>query len=135
MQANSDILKEIENIIHQKDTRYKMQGYLFVMGGLDYTIKKIGNRRHVTGQELSTGIKDFALEQFGPTAQMVFEHWGITVTRDFGNIVYNLIESGLMNKTATDQVEDFNEVFDFKSVFPKTVRIIASKVNNSEESN
>jgi uncharacterized repeat protein (TIGR04138 family) len=130
MQANSDIIKEIEDIISKKDARYKTAAYLFILHSLDYTIRKIGKRRHVSGRELSLGIRDFALEQFGPTAGMVLEHWGLRKTIDFGNIVYNLIEAGLMRKTETDRLEDFDNVFLFKEAFSKSIKINPEDVQN-----
>ncbi|MFH1760984.1 MAG: Minf_1886 family protein [bacterium] len=121
MNISSDILNDINRIIRERDNRYKAQAYLFVLGSLDYTIKEVGQRRHVTGSELSHGIKHFALDQFGPTAGLVLKHWGLKVTRDFGNIVFNLIDIGLMHKTDTDRVEDFENVFDFSQAFPTRI--------------
>ena len=43
----------------------------------------------------------------------VLRNWGIKETVDFGNIVFTLVENGLMGKTEQDSVEDFTDVFDF----------------------
>ena len=50
-------------------------------------------------------------------ASAVLTHWGITKTRDFGNIVFNMIEKGLLSKVESDSIEDFNDVYDFKVAF------------------
>lgn len=105
--------------ILDKDKRYDAEAYSFIMAGLDYTMKKLKIKGHITGQELSDGIKDYALEQFGPMARLVLEKWGIKVTGDFGEIVYNLIDSGLLGKTDEDRKEDFNNRYDFKQAFDK----------------
>ena len=70
-------------------------------------------QRHVSGRDLVYGISEFALDRFGPMARTVFDHWGIQQTRDFGEIVFNLVEGNLMSRTDDDCIDDFDEVFDF----------------------
>jgi uncharacterized repeat protein (TIGR04138 family) len=82
-------------------------------------LNRAGKRRHVTGQELVSGIKDFALASFGAMGRSVFEQWGITDTKDFGRIVFSLVAASLMSKTETDKLEDFADGFDFGEVFEK----------------
>jgi uncharacterized repeat protein (TIGR04138 family) len=72
---------------------------VFVREALDHTQKSItqekpGRVRHVTGQELLAGIRDYALTQFGPMSMMVLEEWGIRNCQDFGEIVFNMVENG-----------------------------------------
>jgi len=55
--------------ITTKDPRFARDAYLFVREALDFTQKLIGrenkgNVRHITGQELLDGIRQFALQQF-----------------------------------------------------------------------
>ncbi|MBL8890887.1 MAG: hypothetical protein JNL67_12980 [Planctomycetaceae bacterium] len=73
--------------------------------------------RHLTGQELCEALRQYALQQYGYMAFSVLSQWGISATRDFGSIVYNLIEIGLMRKSAEDRQEHFNDVYDFHEVF------------------
>lgn len=105
--------------ILNKDKRYNPEAYSFIMASLDYTIKRLGRKGHITGQELSEGIRDYAIEQFGPLARIVLEKWGIKSTDDFGEIVFNLIDSGLLGKTEEDRKEDFHNRYDFKEAFDK----------------
>lgn len=110
-----------------KDPRYQRDAYLFVKDALDHTQKTIikqnsGNLRHVTGQELLAGIRDYALAQFGPMTQMVFEEWGITRCEDFGEIVFNMVEIGLLGKTESDRREDFANGYDFDEAFRQPFR-------------
>ncbi len=116
MEKENEFREKVDKII-KKDPRYKPQSYAFVMGALDYTLGKLEKPRHITGRELLEGIKELAKEEFGPTAKLVFEHWGIKTTEDFGNIVFNLVEAGIMSKTEEDSIEDFKEVFDFTEEF------------------
>ena len=107
-----------------KDARYSRDAYAFVRESLDFTQKNIGkenrgNIRHITGQELLDGIRQFALNQFGPMAVTVFEEWGVRNSRDFGEIVFNMVEIELLAKTEKDNRDDFNNGYDFTDAFRK----------------
>lgn len=113
----------IEKIV-AADSRYHRDAYAFVRDALDHTQKTVakqarGQMRHVTPQELLHGIRDYALQQFGPMTLTVFEEWGITVCDAFGDIVFNMIEIGLLAKTETDRHADFCGVYDFEETFRK----------------
>jgi uncharacterized repeat protein (TIGR04138 family) len=73
--------------------------------------------RHISGQELADGVRKLALEQYGPMARTVLEHWGIHSTKDLGEIVFTLVDMGLLTKRDEDSQEDFHDVFDFEEVF------------------
>ena len=107
-----------------KDPRFARDAYAFVRESLDFTQKLIGkeNRgtiRHITGQELLDGIRQFALQQFGPMAVTVFEEWGLMNCRDFGDIVFNMVEISLLAKTDKDSRDDFQNGYDFTDAFRK----------------
>ncbi|HMP84404.1 MAG TPA: hypothetical protein PKA41_17030 [Verrucomicrobiota bacterium] len=106
------------------DARYQRDAYHFVREALDFTQKLItkenkGQQRHVTGQELLDGIRQFALSQFGPMATTVFDEWGIRNCRDFGDIVFNMVETGLLAKTEKDSRDDFGGGYEFEDAFRK----------------
>jgi len=108
--------------ILRKDPRYGREAYQFVREALDYTIKvlvkpKEGPGRHVSGSELLDGIRRFSLEQFGPITHTVLTKWGIKECIDFGNIVFNLVEEGILGKTDQDRVDDFSDGYDFHTAF------------------
>ena len=50
---------------------------------------------------------------------MVLSQWHVQTTRDFGEIVYLMIENDWMTSQETDRIEDFNNVYDFENVFEK----------------
>jgi uncharacterized repeat protein (TIGR04138 family) len=113
----------LEQIV-AKDPRYHRDAYLFVREALDYTQKKIAKEtkcrlRHVTGQELLEGIREFALQQFGPMSLTVFDEWGVRSGRDFGEIVFNMVDIGLLAKTSEDSRADFAGGYDFNEAFRK----------------
>ena len=111
-------------LILAKDSRYHRDAYHFVKDALDHTQKVVvkENReqlRHVTGQELLEGIRSYALNQFGPMTEMVFAEWGVTRCEDFGEIVFNMVEIGLLGKTEEDSREDFQNGYNFRDAFRK----------------
>jgi uncharacterized repeat protein (TIGR04138 family) len=113
----------VEEIL-AKDSRYTREAYLFVREALDYTQKIVGKEthgqiRHVSGQELLDGIRRFALNQFGPMAVTVFEEWGVRNCCDFGEIVFNMVESSLLAKTEKDTRGDFQNGYNFTEAFRK----------------
>lgn len=107
-----------------KDPRYQRDAYAFVREALDFTQKIVsreagGKIRHVSGQELLDGIRQFALAQFGPMAITVFEEWGIRNCRDFGNMVFNMVATHLLAKTDADSLADFESGYTFDGAFRK----------------
>jgi uncharacterized repeat protein (TIGR04138 family) len=106
------------------DERFHRDAYVFMREALDFTQKLIGAKnqgkvRHVTGQELLDGLRQYALQQFGPMTVTVLEEWGIRNCKDFGDIVFNMVEIGLLAKTEKDTRDDFQNGYDFTGVFRK----------------
>ena len=104
--------------------RYARDAYHFTREALDFTQKLIsrenkGTVRHVTGQELLDGIRQYAIQQYGPMTVTVFEEWGVKKCSDFGEIVFNMVENGILMKTKNDSREDFQNGYDFIDVFHK----------------
>ena len=119
MESHTDFYDAIEAIV-ARDPRYRPEAYSFLMLGLGYTVARLDEPRHVSGRELLEGIRLYALEQFGPMARTVFEHWGVRETLDFGHIVFRLVDAGLLGKTEDDRLEDFDGVYDFEDVFVRS---------------
>ena len=117
-------LQKIENLA-ERDGRYKSDAYLFVYDALEYTVQKLGRdkdtlteeKRHISGRDLLFGISEYSADQFGPLTCSVFAHWGVEQTRDFGEIVFNLVGANLLRKTDEDRIEDFADVYDFAEEF------------------
>jgi uncharacterized repeat protein (TIGR04138 family) len=118
---------EVVALICKDDPRFDRRVYEFVRLGLDHTVKELRKKdaaraersRHVSGRELVEGLRAFALEQYGPMAKTVLNSWGVSRSRDFGDIVFNLIEYKVFSKTESDRQEDFDAIFDFDDAFVK----------------
>lgn len=108
--------------ILEKDARYTAEAYLFVREGLDHTVRRLEKPRHVSGEELLDGMREYALQEFGPVAKRVLSEWGINECVDFGHVVFNLVEEGLLGKTDQDSITDFMNGYDFHEAFIKPFR-------------
>jgi uncharacterized repeat protein (TIGR04138 family) len=107
----------------RRNPRYPREAYDFVNDSLRHAAQMFDREGHVTGAELSEGVRDFAIEQFGFMARCVLESWNIHTTFDIGRIVYALIDAELLRKNETDSIDDFRDVYDFAEVFDKAFRI------------
>ncbi len=103
--------------IRRRDGKYNERAYVFVLAALEFAQTRLPARRHLSGVELAWACRDFALEQFGMLASAVMTHWGIHSTDDFGQIVFRLIDVGLLARQPDDRLEDFEHVYEFAEVF------------------
>jgi len=109
--------KNLEQIARE-DNRFSLPAIRFVYEGLGHAAKKITVKpQHVSGQDLCEGLRKLALEKWGRMAMVVLNTWGIKTTRDFGEIVWLMIRYNWMSAAETDSIDDFNNVYDFKTVF------------------
>jgi len=100
---------------------YRLDAFRFVLAAIGYTQQMIKEERHITGEELCRGLVDQAQEHFGPLAAPVLSYWGINSTADVGNIVFALIDQGLLGKTKEDRRMDFDNLFDLKREINETL--------------
>ncbi|MDR1190278.1 MAG: hypothetical protein LBK60_01265 [Verrucomicrobiales bacterium] len=115
-----DFDQVIEDIV-RRDQRFDWHAYHFVHDALDFTIKlqkkNSAANKHVSGGELLEGIRQFTLREFGPMSKFVLNEWGVASCHDFGQIVFNLVQSGILGKSDSDRMEDFHETYTFDEAF------------------
>ncbi len=116
------ITREETAQILKEDPRYAADAYAFVGEALEFTTKKLnkpttGVEHHVTGGELLEGIRLFTLQEYGPMSKTILNTWGIRECRDFGHIVFNMVNWKILGKTDEDSLDDFNHGFDFAIAF------------------
>ena len=104
------------------DSRYTAEAYFFIRDALDHTVRQLETPRHISGQELLGGIRKYALGEYGPVTKRVLCEWGITECIDFGHLVFNLVNAGLLGKTDEDSIADFSGGYDFAEAFLKPFR-------------
>jgi len=105
--------------IRLREPRFHESAYLFVLSALEFSQARLTERRHITGRELAEACRDLARQRYGVLARMVLEYWGVTSTADFGNIVFTLVDLGLLLSQATDTRDDFAGVFEFQDAFDR----------------
>ncbi len=118
---NRDFATIIEEIC-ETDPTYKDDAYEFVMDALSYTQKKFKSAKHVSGDQILTGIKELLLKRFGPMTLTVLRHWGVTTTEDFGRIIFHLVDNKVLSKTEDDNIDTFLNAYDFEEVFNQGYR-------------
>jgi uncharacterized repeat protein (TIGR04138 family) len=120
----------------EKDGRYPWEAFEFVLEALPHTQRMFGKEanageeitleHHVTGRELLEGICDHARRELGLLAPVVFRQWGVTRTDDFGEVVFALIEAGVLHKTEQDRIEDFHDLFSMDRVLTEGYDLLAN---------
>jgi len=120
--SEAELLERFHQAI-RRDGRYAPEAFHFLHRGLDlatrlkYAGRAASGPRHVTGQELCQALRILALQLWGPLAREVLRRWNIHSTRDFGEMVYLMIDLGLMGKQESDDISDFDNVYDFEAAF------------------
>ena len=116
MEPAIDDFWERVHAICARDPRFRREAYEFVMRGLEHTTQRVvGQRRHVSGQELLRGLIDLARAEYGELAWTVFNEWGVSRSEDFGAIVFHLVGEGLLGRQPDDSIEDFAGGLDLKA--------------------
>jgi len=133
--SDSDELKSLEDLAKEPG-KYAVDACSFVREGLKFTVAKIHQNaqeeKHITGQDLCWGLRDFALKRWGLLAPVVLRNWNISSTQDFGNIVFAMVEAGWMAKKDEDDIKDFLDVYDFRTAFETNLTIDLGKKERSD---
>lgn len=111
--------EQVMDRLRERNPRYRETAYIFLISALHFVLQRLDETRHITGPELAEGVRDLAIDRFGPMARTVLEHWGICSTVDVGEIVFALVDCGILIKQDEDTIDDFLGVFDFEQVFER----------------
>jgi|SRR5579864_1047326 len=125
-----------------RDSRYTIHAYAFIFEALEFTKnqkRKAQGRargrgkspeppRHVSPRELCLGARDLALHHYGLLAKIVLNEWGIHSTSDFGELVFNLVAAGDLEKTPSDSRADFDDVYEFEEALQRGYVLVPDDV-------
>ncbi|MDH3222081.1 MAG: hypothetical protein OEO23_00080 [Gemmatimonadota bacterium] len=114
-----DFAEETLATLQERHPRFHRYAYAFLLDALHTVIGGMRETRHISGEELVHGVRDLAMERYGPLARTVLEYWGIHSTEDLGEVVFALVEIGILVKQDEDSPEDFEGLFDFVEVFDR----------------
>ncbi len=103
--------------IRLREPRFHEHAFLFVLAALEHSQERLGERRHISGKELAETCRDLAIERYGVMSRLVLDHWGIRESVHFGDIVFALVDLGMLIKQPHDQRDDFADAFDFRVAF------------------
>ncbi len=126
----TDVLDKLQEIV-EKDSRYRDAAYFFVLDALERLMRNSPQFRHVSGKELLKSIQQEAVDQFGPMALTVFKYWGIENSLDFGRIVFNMVEQGLLLKQEADVLSDFEDAQFLAGLKKKASRYELTEIKES----
>ncbi len=110
--------------------------YVFVSEALKTAQELVGRQlpgdrldetHHISGPELLEGVRVLGLRLYGLMAPVVFHHWGVCSTDDFGRIVFEMIDRGDMRKSESDQLSDFHGAYAIDESFAVDYKIDVSK--------
>ena len=105
--------------IRLREARYDERAYLFVLSALEMCQQRLPERRHLTGRELAAGCRDLALARYGVLAREVLASWGVRDSRAIGDVVFTLVDEGLLMSQPTDTRDDFIDAVDFEAAFDR----------------
>ena len=114
LMANDLEWHELVDRYHQSELPEAIVKMIDTVGGCD----KLD--RHISGQQLCWGLRDFALKRWGMLARPVLESWNVKTTNDFGRIVFGFIECDMMQQQPGDSEDDFDSVYAFDDAFDDT---------------
>jgi uncharacterized repeat protein (TIGR04138 family) len=109
--------EDVLDRLRERYPRFHETSYVFILSALHFVLERLDEPRHISGAELARGVRDLAIERFGPMARTVLEHWGIRSTADVGDLVFALVECGILIKQEEDELDDFANVFSFDDAF------------------
>ena len=112
----NDPEKEIRQRIEQLSSTtgtFPVEAYLLVFDALNKCLlaHKKTRLEPISALELSQAMAEILRDGFGPFASHLLQKWGIRSTNDFGRLVYELVDAGLLALNEGDTIEDFNELF------------------------
>jgi uncharacterized repeat protein (TIGR04138 family) len=111
--------EDVLDRLRERYPRYHETAYVFILSALHFVLERLEEPRHISGRELVAGVRDLAIQRFGPMARTVLEHWGIRATADVGELVFALVDAGILIKQEEDDLADFTDVFTFDEAFGK----------------
>jgi uncharacterized repeat protein (TIGR04138 family) len=119
MSLDQIAMDRIIGAIRRRNPRFSERAYYFVLAALQRYLEALDRPRHVSGRELADAVRGLALDTYGPMARTVLEHWGVHSTAELGEIVFLLVDNGVLTTQPGDSREDFEGLYSFEEAFEK----------------
>ncbi|MFH1420272.1 MAG: Minf_1886 family protein [Planctomycetota bacterium] len=124
LQAHGSAPSDLEALATAGELPEPILAFIEHLGGIEAASSRVN--RHIGGEELCWGLRDLALRQWGLLASTVLRYWGIRSTKDFGRMVFALVQNGLLQKQPHDQIEDFDKIYDFDTALDQFYKLDCS---------
>ena len=103
--------------------RFKRDAFYYVARAIesahDRIKKKEHRKRHISGRELVQEIVRLARAEFGYLAWTVFREWGWDSTEAIGDVVFIMVDNGILSARESDSPQDFVQVCDLAAVLER----------------
>lgn len=112
--------QETVELIIKKHPEYRADAYFFLHDTLQFSLKRRRKKAasaYLTTQELMDGFRLKVLQDFGPMSMTLLNYWGIKKCEDIGQMIFYLVEAGVLGKTQSDTLSSFSNIFDFEKEF------------------
>ncbi len=87
---------------------YGIEAYHFVSEAVCFSVERLPERRHVSALELLEGVRCYARTAYGAVAPLLLNQWGLRSASDIGNVVFLMIDAGLLAASPEDSRADFD---------------------------
>ena len=125
--ANDDSPETRIARVAQNHPEYAHEAYRYIANAVHVIAQEIQEqeaesdphaaKRHISIAELLDGLRTHLLKDFGRLAFDILGAWHVHTTADFGNIVYNLVEGGVLSLSPEDSIADFYNQYSFHKAF------------------
>jgi len=118
--ASSSISKIVSSILAH-DQRYTAEAYEFILEVVALACKNTGRgvHRHASAAQVLDTFLTLALLRFDTNAKRKLNAWGFKSCEDVGEVIFNLIEAGVLGKLSEESKSEFRSGFSFDEAFPQ----------------
>ena len=106
---------EFEDIL-ARDHRYNPRAYTLLLDVI-HALSGPEHDKHMDAYAIMDEFKETALDQFGPMTYRVLTEWGLSCCEDLGEMMFNLADSGRVQRDPDDEKSSFIGGYDFEETF------------------
>ena len=109
--------RELLNLAAQ-DSPFPREAFLFVAKSVRYAVI-LAKGPEVTSRDICRAFRDLAKYMLGGPnkATLTLADWGFTGSEDVGEVLFRMVETGRIQVSEGDSVEQFNDVFTLDNLF------------------
>lgn len=121
MKKYSETRRKIDDFYHQNG-KYAPDAYEFITDCVIRQVSDLDVPRHLSARELLQKLRTQIQSAFGFMSATVLQEWKISSASDIGEIVFDLIQLGILSASEEDQRSDFDIDFDLLPLPPAHIR-------------